>query len=206
MKRVHRIYDTMTSMKKVVLDIETRNTFQEVGSSDPAALDLSIMCIYESHTGKYSDYTIETLPTLWPILEAADLIITYNGDHFDLPILNKYYNGDLTKLRHVDLLKEIQKVIGRRVGLDSVAQATLGKGKIGNGLEAITWWRKGEIEKLIEYCKADVEVTKNVYEYATKEQKLFYMDGKEKRTVPLDTRNWEKTLDQDVRMTYSLPF
>ncbi len=193
-------------MKKVVLDIETRNTFAEVGKNDPVALDLSVMCIYESDTKKYSSYTIETLPSLWPILEAADLIITYNGDHFDLPLLNKYYNGDLTKLRHVDLLKEIQKVIGRRVGLDSVAQATLDKGKSGNGLEAITWWKKGEIQKIIDYCMKDVEVTKDVYEYAMKEQKLFYMDGKEKRTVPLDTRNWEKTLEQDVRMTYSLPF
>lgn len=193
-------------MKKIVLDIETQNTFAEVGKNDPTALDLSIMCIYESDTGKYSSYTIETLPALWPILEAADLIITYNGDHFDLPVLNKYYNGDLTKLRHVDLLKEIQKVIGRRVGLDSVAQATLDKGKSGNGLEAITWWKKGEIQKIIDYCMKDVEVTKDVYEYALKEQKLFYMDGKEKRMVPLDTRNWEKTLEQDMRMTYSLPF
>lgn len=193
-------------MKKIVLDIETQNTFAEVGKNDPTALDLSIMCIYESDTNKYSSYTIETLPSLWPILEAADLIITYNGDHFDLPILNKYYNGDLTKMRHVDLLKEIQKVIGRRVGLDSVAQATLNKGKSGNGLEAITWWKKGEIQKIIDYCMKDVEVTKNVYEHAIKEQKLFYMDGTEKRTVPLDTRNWEKTLDQNIRMTYSLPF
>lgn len=193
-------------MKKIVLDIETQNTFAEVGKNDPTALDLSIMCIYESDTGKYSSYTIETLPALWPILEAADLIITYNGDHFDLPVLNKYYNGDLTKLRHIDLLKEIQKVIGRRVGLDSVAQATLDKGKSGNGLEAITWWKKGEIQKIIDYCMKDVEVTKDVYEYAFKEQKLFYMDGKEKRMVPLDTRNWEKTLEQDMRMTYSLPF
>ncbi len=193
-------------MKKVVLDIETQNTFAEVGKNDPTALDLSVMCIYESDTKKYSSFTIETLPSLWPILEAADLIVTYNGDHFDLPVLNKYYNGDLTKLRHVDLLKEIQKVIGRRVGLDSVAQATLDKGKSGNGLEAITWWKKGEIQKIIDYCMKDVEVTKDVYEYAMREQKLFYMDGKDKRTVPLDTRNWEKTLEQDVRMTYSLPF
>lgn len=193
-------------MKKVVLDIETQNTFAEVGKNDPIALDLSIMCIYESDTNTYSSYSIETLPTLWPILEKADLLITYNGEHFDLPILNKYYNGDLTKFRHIDLLKEIQKVIGRRVGLDSVAQATLNKGKTGNGLEAITWWRKGEIQKIIDYCTADVQVTKDVYEYAIKEQKLFYMDGKEKRTVPLDPRNWEQRPDQDVRMTYSLPF
>ncbi len=193
-------------MKKVVLDIETQNTFAMVGKNDPTALDLSIMCIYESATNKYSSYTIETLPTLWPILEAADVIITYNGDHFDLPILNKYYNGDLTKFKHIDLLKEIQKVIGRRVGLDSVAQATLNKGKSGNGLEAITWWKKGEIQKIIDYCMVDVEVTKNVYEFAMKEQKLFYMDGKEKRSVPLDTRTWENSSEQDVRMTYSLPF
>lgn len=193
-------------MKKVILDIETKNTFAEAGSNDPRALDMSIMCIYESDTGTYSSFTEETLPNLWPILEKADLIVTYNGDHFDLPILNKYYNGDLTKLRHVDLMKEIQKVIGRRVGLDSVAQATLNKGKSGNGLEAITWWKKGEVQKIIDYCMKDVEVTKDVYEYALKEQKLFYMDGKEKRNVPLDTRGWEKTLDQDIRMTYSLPF
>jgi DEAD/DEAH box helicase domain-containing protein len=193
-------------MKKVILDIETQNTFAMVESSDPKDLDLSIMCIYESDTKKYSSYSIETLPTLWPILEAADLLVTYNGDHFDLPILNKYYNGDLTKFRHVDLLKEIQKVIGRRVGLDSVAQATLNKGKSGNGLEAITWWKKGEIQKIIDYCMMDVEVTKDVYEFALKEQKLFYMDNKEKRVVPLDTKPWEQTREQDVRMTYSLPF
>ncbi len=193
-------------MKKVILDIETQNTFAMVGKNDPTALDLSIMCIYESDTKKYSSYTIETLPTLWPILEAADVLVTYNGEHFDLPILNKYYNGDLTKFKHIDLLKEIQKVIGRRVGLDSVAQATLNKGKSGNGLEAITWWKKGEIQKIIDYCMMDVEVTKDVYEYAMKEQKLFYMDGKEKRSVPLDTRSWEDSLEQDVRMTYSLPF
>ena len=193
-------------MKKVVLDIETQNTFAMVGKNDPTALDMSIMCIYESDTKKYSSYTIEQLPTLWPILEAADVIITYNGDHFDLPILNKYYNGDLTKFKHVDLLKEIQKVIGRRVGLDSVAQATLNKGKSGNGLEAITWWKKGEVQKIIDYCMIDVEVTKDVYEYAMREQKLFYLDGKEKRSVPLDTKGWESSSEQDVRMTYSLPF
>ncbi len=193
-------------MHKIFLDIETQNTFQMAGSNDPKDLDLSIMCIYDTKTQTYEDFNIETLPALWPRLESTDIIVTFNGDHFDLPILNKYYNGDLTKFRHVDLLKEVQKVIGRRVGLDNIAQATLGIGKTGNGLEAITWWKNGEVDKIIEYCKADVKVTKDVYDYAMKEKILFYSDGTERRTIPVETQDWEKNTDGEGMLTYSLPF
>lgn len=193
-------------MHKIYLDIETQNTFQMVGSNDPKDLDLSIMCIYDTKTNEYESFNIETLPTLWPRLESTDIIVTFNGDHFDLPILNKYYNGDLSKFRHVDLMKEVQKVIGRRVGLDNIAQATLGIGKTGNGLEAITWWKNGEVDKIIEYCKADVKVTKDVYEYAFKERQLFYSDGNEKRVIPIESKDWEKSGESEGMLTYSLPF
>ncbi len=193
-------------MNKIFLDIETQNTFQMAGSNDPKDLDLSIMCIYDTKTQSYESFTIDTLPSLWPRLETTDIIITFNGDHFDLPILNKYYAGDLTKFRHIDLLKEVQKVIGRRVGLDNIAQATLGIGKTGNGLEAITWWKNGEIDKIIEYCKADVKVTKDVYDYAMKEKQLFYTDGENKRVIPIESRDWEKKNESDGMLTYTLPF
>lgn len=193
-------------MHKIFLDIETQNTFAMAGSNDPVDLDMSIMCIYDTKTKEYESFGLDTLSQLWPKLESTDIIVTFNGDHFDLPILNKYYNGDLKKFRHVDLLKEVQKVIGRRVGLDNIAQATLGIGKTGNGLEAITWWKNGEVDKIIEYCKGDVKVTKDVYEYAMKEGKLFYTDGNEKRVIPMETKDWEKNKESDGMLTYSLPF
>ena len=47
-------------MRKIVFDIETTNFFTDTGSSDPASLDMSVVCIYDYETDKYSSYTKET--------------------------------------------------------------------------------------------------------------------------------------------------
>lgn len=191
-------------MRKIVFDIETSNVFQDVASNDPSALDMSVCCIYEYETDKYSSYTKETLNEMWPKFEKADMIIGFNSDHFDIPILNKYYSGDLTKIKSLDLLKEIKNSLGRRIKLDTVAEATLGRNKTGHGLEAIVWWRNGEKQKVIDYCIEDVRITKDVYEYALKNKLLKYKDGKDIKDIKLDTSHWEKK--EDSVMTFTLPF
>ena len=153
-------------MRKIVFDIETKNIFQDVGRADPALLDISVVCIYDSLDETYHSYLEEELSELWPILESADMLIGYNSDHFDIPLLNKYYPGDLTHIKSLDILKEIKKSLGRRLRLDSVAEATLGIGKSGSGLDAVKWWKNGEIEKIKKYCLDDVRITKEVYDYA----------------------------------------
>lgn len=191
-------------MKKVVFDIETRNLFQDVGTNDPRDLDISVVCTYEYETDEYKSFLQEDFGKLWPILENADMLITFNGDHFDIPLLDKYYPGDLTKIKSLDLLKEIKKALGFRVKLDSVAGATLGYGKSGHGLEAITWWKNGEIDKIIKYCKDDVKVTKEVYDYALKTGTLKYKDGQANKEFKLNTKDWEKK--GESAMTFSLGF
>jgi DEAD/DEAH box helicase domain-containing protein len=190
--------------RKIFLDIETKNSFQEVGKADPVMLDISVVCIYDSETDKYTSYLQEQFAQLWPIIEQADVLVTFNGDHFDIPLLNKYYNGDLTKIKSLDIMKEIKNVLGHRIGLSLVAQATLGVSKSGHGLEAIEWWRAGEIDKIIKYCIDDVKITREIYEYALKHKKLKFKDGLEIREFPLNTTDWEK--HGQVKMTYSLPF
>ena len=98
-------------MKKVVFDVETLNTFQEVGSNNPADLDVSVVGIYEYEKDKYSTFVLEEFNELWKIIENADMFITFNGDHFDVPLLNKYYPGDLLKVKNLDLLKEMIKLL-----------------------------------------------------------------------------------------------
>jgi len=191
-------------MRKIVIDIETRNIFQDVGTNDPKDLDISVVCLYDYDTDSYQSFLQEDLGKLWPILETADMLITFNGDHFDIPLLDKYYHGDLTKIKSLDLLKEIKNSLGRRIKLDTIAEATLGKKKSGHGLEAITWWKNGEIDKIIKYCIDDVKITKEVYEYAMKNGHLKYKDGQALKDIKLDTSKWEAKNDHS--MTFSLGF
>lgn len=191
-------------MRKIVFDIETQNTFQDAGTNDPAGLSISLVGVYDYETDSYTSYLENELGKLWPLIEKADLLIGYNSDHFDIPLLNKYYPGDLTKIKSLDLLKEIKSGFGRRVKLDSVALGTFNKGKIGHGLEAITWWRNGEIEKIRKYCLEDVKITKELYEYALKHGILKCKEGGDAFDIKLDTSKWHEKAES--AMTYTLPF
>ncbi len=191
-------------MRRVTLDIETA-TAAMGAVFDPKLMELTVACIHDTETDAFSSFTVPELQNLWPVLEQADVLVGYNSDHFDIPILNKYYAGDLSKIRSIDLLAEIKNVLGRRLKLDSIAEATLGRKKTGSGLDAITWWRNGEVEKVKQYCIEDVRITKDIYEYALKNGKVHYLDFGEKRDIPLDTSGWETPAGKHS-LTHTLPF
>ncbi|MDQ2933221.1 MAG: ribonuclease H-like domain-containing protein [bacterium] len=191
-------------MKKIVFDIETKNIFQDVGRADPTLLDISLVGLYDYETDQYLTFLQEDFPKLWPYFEKADLVIGYNSDHFDLPLLNKYYPGNLSKIKSLDLLAEIKKSLGRRIGLGAVAEASLGVGKSANGLEAVEWWKNGEIEKIKKYCIDDVRVTKDLYEYMKKNKRVLYRNDGEIQNLPINTKGWDD--EADAGMTYSLGF
>ncbi len=191
-------------MRKIVFDIETRNV-PFGGSFDPRALDLSVIGVYDSTTDAYTSYFQEDLNKLWPILEQADMLIGYNSDHFDIPLLDKYYPGDLTKIKSLDLLKEVKNTLGRRLKLDTLAEATLGTNKSADGLKAVEWWKKGEYEKVVKYCLDDVRITKELYDYALKNSLLKYKELGKIKEIKLNTAHWEKPAEK-AAMTHTLPF
>ena len=193
-------------MRKIVFDIETRNIFSDVGG-DMLGLDISLLAIHDSLTDEYTSYLQEDFPTLWPILESADMLIGFNSDHFDIPILNKYYPGDLTKIKSLDILKEVKKALGKRYKLDNFAEATLGEKKSGHGLQAVQWWKEGRIDLIRKYCIQDVKVTKGIYDFALRHGKLKYKDFGQIKEIELDTSSWESLEEEESGgMTHTLPF
>ncbi len=177
--------------KAVVLDIETQNTFQDVGGYFPEKLDVSVVCAYFYGDDSWESYTQETLQDLFQRLEHVDAIVGYNSVGFDVPILNKYYAGDLLKIPQLDMLDKIRQSLGFRIKLDDVAAATIGAKKSAHGLQAVQWWKEGKIQEIIDYCMQDVKVTKEVFEF-----------GQEKGFILFDDRSGER---RQVDIDFSIP-
>lgn len=162
-------------MRHVILDVETKKTFDEVGGYKPEKLGVSFVGVIERESlpreigegvvEKRHEFFEEGIPRLFKLLEQVDLIIGFNLDGFDMPTLKPYYGGDISKFPTLDLMLRFKESQGHRISLDAVAGETLGTRKIGDGLDAIKYFANGEFEKLAKYCMKDVEITRDVYDY-----------------------------------------
>jgi uncharacterized protein YprB with RNaseH-like and TPR domain len=102
---------------------------------------------------------------VWEALAGVDTLCTYNGDRFDLPLLERQTRLDLRScFRSLDLLRECRRV-GLKGGLKQmevrfgIARATRGM----NGWDALRLWARYEtqgdreaLELLLEYNREDV--------------------------------------------------
>jgi DEAD/DEAH box helicase domain-containing protein len=165
-------------MKNVVFfDLETQRSFDEVGGRHNIKhMGLSVAVTYGTATDEYRYYTEENVNDLLEELKAADLVVGFNVLSFDYEVLRGYTDYPLKRLPTVDMLADIHRTLGFRLSLDSLASATLGLGKSADGLQAIRWWRQGKIEELMEYCKNDVDVTRQLYEFGQKHKYVQYRD------------------------------
>ena len=147
--------------RRVVLDLETKKTFDEVGGRDRMdQLGITVVGVYQYATNEYLTFEESELGQLQNLLIDASLIIGFNHIGFDLPVMQPYLSVDVKNLPVFDIMADFQKRMGHRIGLDSIAKATLGIGKTGHGLDAIRFYREGKIRELKEYCLNDVKVTK----------------------------------------------
>ena len=151
-------------MDKLVFDIETKNTFEEVGGRDNfKALEVSLVGAYSYDKDEYFSFDENELEKFGAMAQHA-MLIGFNSKGFDVPVLEKHYHFNLSYLPHYDILEEIAVRLGKRISLDLLAKANLGedRGKSGHGLDAIKYYRDGDMEKLRKYCLQDVKVTKEI--------------------------------------------
>lgn len=156
-------------MLQMILDVETKKTFDDVGGYFPEKLGISFVgvCMREGQSGKgeMMSFFEKDIPKLFPLMEQADVIIGFNCDSFDMPTFAPYYSGDISLIPTLDVMMRIKDSAGHRIGLDAVAKDTLGIGKSGNGLDAIKYYQNKNWEALEKYCLQDVAVTRDVYDY-----------------------------------------
>lgn len=160
---------------KIVFDIETKNTFDDVNSHIPE-FNVSVVGVYSYVGDAYTCFDEYELDKVGELLKHAHLLVGFSSKRFDLPILQKYFKFNLSAIPHFDILEEVEKNYGRRIGLGILAEANLGMGKSGKGLDAIEYYKNGEMEKLKAYCIQDVRITKELYELIKKQGYLWIPD------------------------------
>ncbi len=160
---------------ELVFDIETQKTFDEVGGRDHLEqLKVSVVGVYSYTRDAYLTFEEHQMKELEMMFKNSTRVIGFNVIGFDFPVLTPYLTFPWKQLKILDIMREIEKMAGHRVSLDSVASATLGAKKSGHGLDAIKYFREGNWTALKEYCLQDVKLTREVYEYGKKNRKVHY--------------------------------
>ena len=165
----------MAEMNIVYFDLETQRSAQEVGGWDRIRdMGLSVGVTYSTARGGYQIYGESEVDALIEELLKADLVVGFNHLRFDYEVLHGYSIIDLTQAQTLDLMVDLQGILGHRLSLDAIASASLGTEKTAEGLQAIQWWKEGELLKIAEYCCFDVKITKMVHEFGVRHKQVFY--------------------------------
>ena len=153
-------------MNLVYFDLESQKLFEEVGGRYPSRLMLACGVTWSTAKNDFSVYWEKDAAALVEELKAADRVIGFNILNFDYEVLKPYApNVNFRAIRSTDMLADVYRALNFRLSLDSIAKATLGTTKSADGLQSVQWYRSGELDKVAEYCKADVDITRRIYEF-----------------------------------------
>ncbi len=183
-------------LRTLYFDLETKRSADDVGGwSNVMDMGMSVGVIWDSHDRGFHVYLENQVPGIVNHLSQGDLTVGFNHVEFDLRVLAGHQPTpeerhraylQMRSLNHFDMLAELKKVLGHRIRLDSLARPTLQAGKSADGLQALAWYKEGRIDRIIEYCKQDVEVTRKLFEYALEKNQLLYDSRDGIKTVSLD--------------------
>ena len=172
------------------LDLETRYAAAEVGGwRHIERMRLALAVVYDEKRDRFTTYHEPEVSALVEALFAADLVVGFNVLRFDYAVLAPYTRRLLSRLPTFDMLRGLRERLGFRVSLDNLARSTLGTPKSADGLQSIAWVRQGRLDLVEEYCRRDVELTRDLFRHALATGSLcFERRGVRFRTPPLD---WE---------------
>jgi DEAD/DEAH box helicase domain-containing protein len=146
-----------------VFDVETRLSAEEVGGWHKAErMGVSVAVLYDGAADSFSVYREDDIAGLINHLQQLDLVVGFNNKRFDNRVLSAYTDVDLSRLPTLDILEEVHNRLGYRLSLERLAEKTLGIKKSGSGLLALQWYREGQFDKIIDYCRKDVEITRDL--------------------------------------------
>lgn len=160
-----------------VFDIETQKSAAEVGGWHHAEKMLvSVAVVWDAVCDDYLVFREGEVAELLAHLRGLDLVVGFNNKRFDNQVLAGYGGQDLARLATIDILEKVKERLGYRLSLNSLAEHTLGIKKSADGLMALKWYKEGRIDKIIDYCRQDVEVTRELFHFGLENGYLLFQN------------------------------
>src|SRR5258706_3506468 len=136
-------------MNYVFFDLESQNLFQDVGGRENIEkLRVACAVTWSTQRNDFAVYWENEVPALIKELLSATKVIGFNLRGFDYQVLQPYSpEVRFATLPTLDLLLDLQKILGFRISLDSIASTTLGETKTADGVQSVEWFRAGKLDK-----------------------------------------------------------
>jgi DNA polymerase elongation subunit (family B) len=163
----------------------------------------------------------DMLQEVWEQLDAADVVVTYNGDRHDLPHLNREFLifglGQPSPYRSVDLYKTIRAKFKFLWGKLEFVTEQLGLGSKVKHEGHVLWQKVMAMDpaawtRMIRYCKQDVRLTEALHDeilgwITNYPNRALYDDLKPVNNNPVCPRCAEPTTRSGTRraLTYEYP-
>ena len=174
-------------------DLETQKSAEEVGGwGNIHKMGLAVVVVWDSLDREFFTYEEKDARQLVDKLRTADLVVGFNVIGFDYTVLQPYSDFDLQEINTFDMLVDVKKRLGFRLSLNHLAQHTLNAKKSADGLISLQWYKEGKISKIIQYCKQDVEITRDLYLFGEKNGLVKYQ-SRSGNPLQLEV-NWKTAL------------
>ena len=174
----------------MVFDLETQLSAAEVGGWNKTSL-MRVSCgiAWDSRQDRFITFFEDRIDELIALLQRADLVVGFNVIGFDYSVLRGYSRCDFRELNTLDILREVHAHLHYRVSLQGLAAATLNARKTADGLQALRWWKQGRLDLIEEYCRHDVQLTRDLFRHGLDKGFLLFDRKNEGRMrVPVDWR------------------
>ncbi|MEA2695390.1 MAG: box helicase protein, partial [Acidobacteriota bacterium] len=162
--------------RTILFDLETLRSAADVGgwqNCHKMGIAMGVVCHLEED--RFEVFRESQVEALADALRAADLVVGFNIRRFDYRVLAGYTGEDYGKtLPTLDLLDEVRKRLGFRLGMGHLAKETLGCDKSADGLQSLEWVRQGRLDLVEAYCRKDVEILRDLFLHGRKEGCVYY--------------------------------
>lgn len=188
----------------IIYDIETENAILGRNESrrdgikycdgfhDFAGMGIACVGVIDYASESPRVFLADNLQTLGELVRSANVVVGFNNHRFDDRLLAA--NGiEIPDGRSYDILEEVWRGLGLApefnyrthggLSLGALAEANFRRRKTENGALAPVMWQQGERGRVIDYCLADVALTRMLLDRIIRRGEL--VDPRTGKTFPV---------------------